>query len=188
MLALLGVVAVLASALALYFRRLAREQRALLLDVLHHLDALRADLASSGVVASAVPSTEPTTPASPVPRSRPQVVPFDQQMTRALERFEANIRVPPALEKRWLERLAALRASGELTASAALTDEGFDVMARELFHAEADMKDARDEIGPWLDEITKPSAGTPSSMPGSGARHSAPHAPGGSGEDGGAAR
>jgi hypothetical protein len=109
MLALLGVVAVLAGVLALYFRRLAREQRALLLDVLHRLDALRADPASGGVVASAVPSTEPTTPASPVPRSQSQVVPFEQQMTRALERFEANIRVPPALEKRWLERLAALR-------------------------------------------------------------------------------
>jgi hypothetical protein len=106
--------------------------------------------------AAAAPA--PATPALPAPHagvgdgppstkpsaSRRRLVPFDEQIRRALVRMENRLVVPPHLEARWLERLRALAAELQIDESEGPTDEQAELMIRELYQADADDRDARD--------------------------------------------
>jgi hypothetical protein len=71
-------------------------------------------------------------------------VSFDDQVGRAVRRLERQVRVPLDVEARWTQRLAALSAELGLGDGADPTDEQVEAMIRELYQAEADVKDARD--------------------------------------------
>jgi hypothetical protein len=86
---------------------------------------------------------------------------FDDQVRRAMVRLERQVKIPPEVGTRWLERLRALGAELGLTDNAAPTDEQIEVMIRELYQAEADVKDARDAASPGSAEATLPSTVAP---------------------------
>jgi hypothetical protein len=112
------------------------------------------------------PSTKPSQsrqiPAAAPPRSAPRPVSFDDQVRRAMARLEGQVKVPPDVEARWLERLRTLGAELGLSDEAAPTEEQVEAMIRELYQAEADVKDARDAapppVEPTATEATLPSA------------------------------
>jgi hypothetical protein len=92
---------------------------------------------------STMPSPGRAIPAA-APRSAPRPVSFDDQVGRAMRRLERQVRVPPDIELRWMQRLDALRTELGLSDDIAPTDEQVEAMIRELYQAEADVKDARD--------------------------------------------
>jgi hypothetical protein len=110
------------------------------------------------------PSTKPSqsrkVPA-PGPRSAPRPVPFEDQVQRALGRLARQL--SPDVEARWLERLRALAAELGLSDAAAPTDEQVEAMIRELYQAEADVKDVARPSGCTAPaaEATLPSAVAP---------------------------
>jgi hypothetical protein len=64
-------------------------------------------------------------------------------MRRALARLEHGIHVRPEVEERWLARLWDRRDTLKLSESDEPTEEQVGALVRELWHAEADVKDAR---------------------------------------------
>jgi hypothetical protein len=94
------------------------------------------------------PSTKPsqsrrirTIGAAPISSSQP--VSFDDQVQRAIKRLERQIKVPPAVEQRWLERLADLATELDMTGAVGPTDEQVEIMIRELARAEEDVSAAQ---------------------------------------------
>ena len=96
------------------------------------------------VVEDEPPSTKPSQSREVPAKSSPRPVSFDDQVRRAMSRLERQVKVPPEVEARWLERLGALGAELGLRPDTEPTDEQIEVMIRELYQAEADIKDARD--------------------------------------------
>lgn len=90
------------------------------------------------------PSQSRKIPASAAPGSAPRPVPFEDQIARAMKRIERQARVPPEVEARWEARLRALGAELGLAENAEPTEAQIDTIVRELYQAEADVKDARD--------------------------------------------
>ena len=86
---------------------------------------------------------------------------LEDQITRAMKRIERQARVPPEVEARWEARLRALGAELGLVADTEPTDAQLDAMIRELYEAEADVKDARPGALPPPLEATLSSAVSP---------------------------
>jgi hypothetical protein len=165
-------------------RNLADEQRAALGQLAEEVTSLREALLSSGAVerraklppdppsappsakqaaaADEPPSTKPErsreVPAAPT--SEPRPVPFEDQIQRAMRRIERHAKVPSAVQARWEQRLRALGDELGLTAADDPTDSQLACVVRELYEAEADVKDARPAAPPPL-EATLASATSP---------------------------
>jgi hypothetical protein len=111
------------------------------------------------------PSTKPSQsreiPARSSPRSAPRPVSFEDQITRAMKRLERQVNVPPEVEARWVQRLRALGSELGLREDAEPTEAQVEAMIRELYHAEADVKDAHPATGPAPVEATLASAASP---------------------------
>jgi hypothetical protein len=97
---------------------------------------------------SAKPSQSRDIAAPRTPRSAPRPVPFEDQIVRAMKRIEKQAKVPPEVEARWEQRLRALGAELGLREDAEPTDQQVEAMIRELYEAEADVKDARPAVPP----------------------------------------
>jgi hypothetical protein len=110
------------------------------------------------------PSTKPSqsrkVPAPPTPRSAPRPVAFEDQIARAMKRLERQVKVPPEVEARWAQRLRALGSELGLREDAEPTEAQVEAMIRELYHAEADVKDAHPAAAAPL-EATLASAASP---------------------------
>jgi hypothetical protein len=166
-------------------RTLANDQRAALSQLAEEVTSLREALVSSGAVerrAKLPPSPKPSTPPSakqpataddppstkPVqsrrvpaaPRSEPRPVPFKDQIQRAMTRIERHAKVPPEVQARWEQRLRALGDELGLPADDDPTDSQLARVVRELYEAEADVKDAHPAAPPTL-EATLASATSP---------------------------
>jgi hypothetical protein len=111
------------------------------------------------------PSTKPSRsreiPAPASPRSAPRPVSLEDQIVRAMKRIERQAKVPPEVEARWEQRLRALGAELGLREDAEPTDEQVEAMIRELYEAEADVKDAQPVVLPLRPEATLASAVSP---------------------------
>jgi hypothetical protein len=87
-------------------------------------------------------------------------VSFEDQIQRAMRRIERHAKVPPAVQARWEQRLRALGDELGLTADDEPSDSQLTRVVRELYEAEADVKDARPAAPPPL-EATLASATSP---------------------------
>jgi hypothetical protein len=94
------------------------------------------------------------------PRSEPRAVPFEDQIQRAMRRIERPTKVPLEVAARWEQRLRALGAELGLPADGEPTDAQLAQVVRELYEAEADVKDAGPIAPPPL-EATLASAVSP---------------------------
>ena len=86
---------------------------------------------------------------------------LEDPITRAMKRIERLAKVPPEVEARWEQRLRALGAALGLVPDTEPTDAQLDAMIRELYEAEADVKDARPGAPPPHLEATLASAVSP---------------------------
>ena len=159
------------------------QQQATLGEVLEELTSLRSALLASGAVERPAklppcpplpepvrtpedpPSTKPVQSRTvPAPlRSEPLPVPVEDAVQRAMRRIERHAKVPPDVAARWERRLRALGAELGLPTEAEPTDVQLDRVIRELYEAEADVKDARLAAPPPL-EATLASAASPSAQ------------------------
>jgi hypothetical protein len=64
----------------------------------------------------------------------------DEKLKSAMARLERTVKVTPAVETRWLERLRTLGDDLGLTGDADPTREQVEAMVRELLQAEADVE------------------------------------------------
>jgi hypothetical protein len=145
--------------------RLAETQRVALGQVLEELASLRAALVAAGAVErpprlppppSPLPPAPPQQTPPPAPRddppstkpsqSAPRPVPTEDQIQRAMRRIERQARVPPEVQARWERRLRALGAELGLPPEGEPSDTQLATLIRELYEAEADLKDARSAV------------------------------------------
>jgi hypothetical protein len=144
-------------------------------QVLEELGTWRGALAIAGVIerqAAPPPPPPPEEPPLPstkpsqsrkvpaAPRSEPRLVPFEDQIQRAMGRIERHAKVPPEVQARWEQRLRALGDELGLPADDEPTDSQLARVVRELYEAEGDVKDARPAAPPFL-EATLASAASP---------------------------
>jgi hypothetical protein len=138
--------------------RLADAQRAGIGQVIEELTSLRSALIAVGA-AERPPQLPPAPPSArdepsstkpslsrtvPAPlRSEPLSVPVEDAVQRAMRRIERHARVAPEVAARWEQRLRALGDELGLAADAEPTDAQIAEVIRELYEAEADLKDAR---------------------------------------------
>jgi hypothetical protein len=164
--------------------RLAEMQRVALGQVLEELASLRAALVASGAVErpprlppppSLLPAPPPLSPPPQTPppgpkddppstkpsRSAPRPVPAEDQIQRAMRRIERQARVPPEIQARWEQRLRALGAELGLPPEGEPSDAQLATLIRELYEAEADLKDAQSSAGSPPLEATLASAVAP---------------------------
>jgi hypothetical protein len=109
------------------------------------------------------PSTKPSEsrPVRKPPGSNARTVPFRDQVARAMARIERHARVSPEVQARWEQRLRALGAALGLPEDGEPTDSQLARVVRELYEAEADVKDAGPAAPPPPLEATLASAASP---------------------------
>jgi hypothetical protein len=164
LLALVGVSLAHQRRVRVEWGRLAEAQRVALGQVLEELASLRAALVAAGAVERPPripppPSPIPPPPQTPPPppkddppstrpsRSAPRPVPTEDQIQRAMKRIERQARVPPEVQDRWEQRLRALGSELGLSPEGEPSDAQLATLIRELYEAEADLKDAQLAMG-----------------------------------------
>jgi hypothetical protein len=155
---------------------LGNKHYAALAQVLEEVTSLREALLSSGAVERRAKPPDPPSPSRPAPDETPSTKPVqsrevpaaptsvprpvpEDQIQRAMRRIERHAKVPPPVQARWEQRLRALGDELRLTADDEPSDSQLNRVVRELYEAEADVKDARPAAPPL--EATLASATSP---------------------------